>query len=392
MTTDLELLAGSAPGHAIRHLWQLDPHCHFLNHGSFGATPRHVLAAQDRWRSRLERQPVRFMASELPAGLRQAASALATVLGCAGERLALVENATDGVNAVLRSFPWREGDEIVLADHAYRAVRHTVDFLARRHGLQVRLATMPFPLQHADELAAAYCVAITPSTRLVIVDHIFSPLAVVTPLPPIVQHCRAHAVALLVDGAHAPGMLPLELDALGADWNAGNCHKWLFSPKGCAFLHAAPTLAADLHPTVISNFHGLGFPAEFDWQGTRDYSGWLALPEAVDFLQAFGVQRYREHLCTQAREAAALLCRQWGVALPAPPDAFAAMVTLPCPLTGEATLAGALHWHDRLLHEHNVEVPVIPINGSLWLRISAQIYNELPDYQALADAVDSMRA
>ena len=360
---------------------------HFLNHGSFGATPRHVLKAQDAWRARLERQPVRFMGAELPGALRATAARLAGFLGSTGERLALVENATDGVNAVLRSIDWRRGDEIVLANHAYRAVRHSIDFLARRHRLRVKLAQVEFPFGCVEHPAQAYCDAISARTRLAIVDHVFSPLAVVTPLAPVLQHCKRLGVALLVDGAHAPGMLPLSLDALGADWYVGNCHKWLFAPKGCAFLHVAQPNRVPVHPTVISNFHGSGFPLEFDWQGTRDYSGWLALGAALDFLDAFGVQRYRDFLRLQARQAARLLCAHWQVELPAPVDSFAAMVSLPLPGTEAATLDNAQRWHDRLWQEHRVEVPVLSLNGRLWVRISAQIYNDLSDYEALALAL-----
>ena len=387
MTHDLDLLAASTPGHTLRPLWHLDPDCHFLNHGSFGATPRHVLAAQHAWRLKMERQPVHFMGSELPQALRGAAARLAEFLGTTQHRIALVENATGAVNAVLRSIRWNHGDEIVLANHAYPAVRNTVDYLARRHGLLVKQAQIPFPLQDPQQLVQAYCDAITPRTRLAIVDHVFSPLALVTPLEPIVEHCQRQGVAVLVDGAHGPGMLDLELDALGADWYTGNCHKWLFAPKGSAFLYAGPGAEQPLHPCVISNFHGAGFPAEFDWQGTRDYSGWLAIPAALDFLQAFGAQRYRDWLREQARQAAAMLCERWAVELPAPAEAFAAMVTLPWPGTEEGTVENARRCHDRLWSEHRVEVPVLPINGRLWLRISAQIYNEASDFEALAQAL-----
>ncbi len=378
----------SAPlGHALRPHWALQEGMHFLNHGSYGATPRHVLAAEAAWRGQLEAQPVRFMGAVLPGALREAADRLAAFVGCAPRRLALVENATSGVNAVLRSLPWQPGDEVVVANHAYPAVRHTLQFVAQRHGLVVKFADVPFPLPATQGVAGAYCQAITARTRLAIVDHVFSPLAAVTPLRPVVEHCRALGVPVLVDGAHAPGMLPLELDALGAHWYTGNCHKWLFAPKGCAFLYASEAGAVGLHPAVISNFHGQGFPAEFEWQATRDYSGWLALPAALDFLQALGVQRYQQALQALARDAAALLANRWGVEPPAPPDAFAAMVTLPLPGRHEASDAQARRWHDLLWQRHRIEVPVMCFNQRLWLRISAQVYNELSDYRALADAV-----
>lgn len=387
----LQTLSTDPLGHALRPHWALQDGMHFLNHGSYGATPRHVLAAQDAWRAQLEAQPVHFMGAVLPEALRHTASRLADFLGCAPQRLALVENATDGANAVLRSFPWQPGDEVVVANHAYPAVRHTLQFVAQRHGLVVKFANVPFPLPSAMAIADAYCQAITARTRLAIVDHVFSPLAVVTPLEPVLAHCARLGVPVLVDGAHAPGMLPLGLDALQPHWYTGNCHKWLFAPKGCAFLYASEAGAASLHPSVISNFHGQGFPAEFEWQGTRDYSGWLAIPAALDFLQAFGVARYQQALRALAAQAAGDLAAAWGVAPPAPQDAFAAMVTLPLPSgacgNSEASDADARRWHDVLWQRYRIEVPVMVFNQRMWLRISAQVYNQAADYQALAEAV-----
>ncbi len=389
MHNGLEHLSVAKPGRALRPLWHLDADCHFLNHGSFGATPRHVLAAQDAWRVRMERQPVSFMASQLPGALRTAAERLATFVGTEGPRLGFVENTTDGINAILRSIHWKTGDEIVLADHAYPAVRNSVEFLAQHHGVKVRWAAIPFPLEHAADISETYCAAITARTRLAIVDHVFSALAVVTPLEPVVAHCKSLGVRVLVDGAHGPGQLPLALDALDADWYVGNCHKWLCAPKGSAFLcqGKGAAVGAAIHPTVISNFFGSGFPIEFDWQGTRDYSAWLAVPAALDFLEAFGVARYQAHLMQQARQAASALCERWQVQLPAPHHACAAMVTLPWPHLEAATPETAQRCHDGLLREHRIEVPVLVIAGRLWLRISAQIYNDMADYEALGRAL-----
>ncbi len=387
MSSELKALSMAAPGHALRHLWALEPSMHFLNHGSYGATPRHVLAAQHQWRERMERQPVRFMSDELPPALCAARARLAAFMSTQPERLGLVENATAGVNAVLRSIDWQAGDELVLADHAYLAVRHTVQRLAECHGLVVRRVQFEFPLSGQETILEAYWSAITPRTRLVIVDHIFSTLAVQAPVAEIVAVCQPLGVRVLVDGAHAPGLLPLALDELGADWYVGNCHKWLLAPKGCAFLYASIAAAQDLHPAVISNFHDRGFPAEFDWQGTRDYSAWLAVTAALDFVEAFGAARYRQVLRGQAAEAAALLCRHWAVELPAPPGMFSAMVTLPLPGNEAPTEENAARWHDRLWAQWRIEVPVLAFNQRLWVRISAQIYNELSDYEALARAV-----
>lgn len=374
-------------GHSLRRLWSLDPAIHFLNHGSFGATPRYVQAAQLRWRHELEHEPVRFMVDVLPDALRVAGARLARFVGASPSRLALVENATAGANAVLRSMRWNAGDRIVLANHAYPAVKNTARFLAERHGLHIVEASVPWPLTGPEALIDAYAEAIKGGARIAIIDHIFSPLAVISPLDAIVQLCRERGVQVLVDGAHAPGMLPLSLDALGdmgVDWVVGNCHKWLCAPKGCGFIFATPTGQRELHPAVISNYFGEGFEKEFAWTGTVDPSARLAISAALEFIEALGVDRYRTALRDQAREAAAHLASAWGVEPGVPADMFAAMVTLPLPVTEPGSKEAAARWRLKLLQEHNIEVPIHAINGRLWVRISAQVYNELSDYDALA--------
>jgi len=380
-------------GHALRSHWTLDASVRFLNHGSYGATPRSVLAAQDRWRSRLEHEPVRFMVDELPQALGVAADRLARFVGACGagdtkgSKLAFVENATAGANAVLRSLRWHAGDRIVIANHAYPALKNAARFVADRCGAIVVEAQVPWPLTSADALVSAYTDALRGGARLVIVDHVFSPLAVMTPLAPVLAACRAAGAQVLVDGAHAPAQLPLVVDDVlfaGADWYVGNCHKWLCAPKGAGFLVATASGRRDLHPVVISNYFGEGFDAEFGWTGTGDPTARLAVPAAIDFIEALGAARYRDALRTQAREAADRIADAWRVTPAAPPDCFAAMVALPFPVADAGTRDNALRWRARLLAEHAIEVPVTPIDGRLWVRISAQVYNELSDYDALA--------
>ncbi len=377
----------STLGHALRPLWTLDPAVHFLNHGSYGATPRHVLAAQSRWRDALEREPVRFMADELPDALRAAAARLAGFVGASPSRLAFVVNATAGANAIMRSLDWKTGDRIVIANHAYPALKNTAQYLAARYGVTVVHAKVPWPLGGPEVIVDAYAHALAGGARLAILDHIFSPLAVISPIEAIVALCRTQGTAVLVDGAHAPAQLPLALDTLadsGVGWYVGNCHKWLCGPKGCGFLYATPAGQRDLHPTVISNYFGQGFEKEFAWTGTGDPTARLAVTAAIEFIEALGVERYRDALRRLAREAAAVIADAWQVEPGAPPEMFAAMVTLPLPVDGPATLEAAAHWRATFLREHRIEVPVFPIDGRLWVRISAQVYNELPDYLALA--------
>ncbi len=374
-------------GHKLRSLWSLDPTIHFLNHGSYGATPRYVQLVQSRWRDELEYEPVRFMGDVLPEALRVAVTHLAAFVGASAPRLAMVENATSGANAVLRSIRWKPGDKVVIANHAYPAVKNTLRYLAERHGLNVVEAQVPWPLAGRDELIDAYMHATESGARLVILDHIFSPLAVQTPIEAIARACQQRGIQVLVDGAHAPGLLPLSLDALGdmgVDWYVGNCHKWLCAPKGCGFIFATEDGQRGLHPAVISNFFGQGFEKEFAWTGTVDPAARLSISAALEFIGALGAERYRTALQDQARVAAGMLSDAWGVFPGAPSDMFLGMVTLPLPVREPASAEAVARWRLTLLKEHNIEVPIHAINGRLWVRISAQVYNELSDYEALA--------
>ncbi len=374
-------------GHPARRLWSFEPGIHYLNHGAFGATPIPVLQAQAEWRRRMEAQPTRFLTGELPGALRAAAEALAAYLGARPGSLAFVDNATAGVNAVLRSFPWCRGDGILIADRAYPAVRNLVDWVARRHDLEVSVARIPFPLSGEEEIVEAYLGAVTPCSRLAIVDQVFSALALVAPAARLVAALRERGLQVLVDAAHGPGMLDLDLSALDADWTTGNAHKWLFAPRGCAFLHCPGPAAASLQPPVISGLGGGEFPQSFDWVGTRDYSSWLAVTAALAFVQRLGAARYRCWLAEQVGAATQLLTARWGVAPPAPAALFAGMATLPLPWRGKADSAAAALLQERLWREQRIEVPVRAHDGGLWVRLSAQVYNDLSDYEALAAAV-----
>jgi isopenicillin-N epimerase len=388
MDPNLNLPPANSPfGHSLRQYWSLEPGIHFLNHGSYGAAPRYVQAAQQRWRDEMESEPVRFMADILPRALRDAGARLAKFLGATPSNLAFVENATQGINAVLRSQRWNAGDRVVLANHAYPAVKNTVRFLAERHGLTVVEAQVPWPLPNAQALVDAYAQALAGGARIVIFDHIFSPLAVITPIEQLIAVCRVQGTQVIIDGAHAPAMLPLDLDAiakLGVDWYAGNCHKWLCAPKGVGFLYASIEGQGDLHPTVISNYYGGGFEAEFAWTGTGDPSARLSVPAAIDFIEALGVERYRAALRSGMREAAACIAEGWKVQPGAPLEMCGSMVSFPLPVNEVATPESVAKWRLMFLREHNVEAPVFPINGQLWMRVSAQVYNERSDVEALA--------
>ncbi len=378
-------------GKAILSEFLLQEGVTFLNHGSFGATPRAVLAAQDIWRARMERRPYHFMHRELPGALRRAAADLAGFLGARGDDLVFVDNATAGINAVARSVSLEPGDEILFTDHGYPAVRNALAFVCQRARATLVEAPVPFPLGDDDEVIAAVAAAVGPRTRLAVLDHVTSPTAVMFPVEGLIALFRARGVPVLIDGAHAPGMLEVDLPSLGADWYVGNAHKWLFAPKGCGFLWAAPERQEGLHPAVISHGLGQGFAAEFDWTGTRDPSAWLAVREAVAFHRRLGSRRVMLHNHRLAAKAAVMLAETWGTEPGALEPMLGAMAAVRVPDTAPATLDEGLKLRDRLWNDHGIEVPVIPFAGALWVRISAQVYNEEADYLRLARAIGRVR-
>ena len=388
-------------GHALLDLWLLDPEVTYLNHGTLGATPRRVLDLQQSLRNEIERQPARVLYREIigmvgaerpvKTRLRAAADAVADFVGAEGRDVVFVDNATTGVNAVLRSLDLREGDELLLTDHAYggvlRAARHAV----RRSGARVRTVELPYPKARGDAIVERIATALRPSTRLVIVDHITSDTAPVLPLGEIAAACRDRGVPVLADGAHGPGALRLDVPALGVDWYAADLHKWAFAPRSCGFLWAPPERQADLHPAVISWGLDEGFHEEFRWVGTRDPTNYLAAPEGIAFLRELGESSVYEHNHALVWEAANTLAELLGTQLGLEESMVAAMVTVPLPEELGATELDAERLRDALLFEDRIEVAVRARGGRLWARISAQVYNELGDYERLASALDRRR-
>jgi isopenicillin-N epimerase len=382
--------AGQAPpgfGRAIRERFMLEDGVAFLNNGSYGATPRVVFDAVHEWRRRVEAEPVRFYAREAMPALAAARDALAARIGADPEGIGFVDNATTAANAVIASLDLAAGDEVLTTDHVYNAVRNALHHWCGRQGAAVIEAVVPYPVADAEQILEAVASRLTPRTRLLVIDHIASPTAVVMPVERLVALAHARGIRVLVDGAHAPGHLALDLRGLGADWYVGNCHKWMYAQRGCGFLYAAPAERASVHPTVISHGYGKGLAAEFDWTGTRDLCHWLALPTALRFADELGVARIAGYNRALRAAGAALIAQRWGTAVGAPPELLGFMAAIRIPGVDPATPERAQALHDVLFDRHQVEVPVIAFAGALWARISAQIFNELADYERLAEAV-----
>ena len=382
---------------ALRH-WTLDPAVTFLNHGSYGACPSVVLEAQAELRARLEREPVHFFTRLLEPLMDEALEALARFLGASPEDLAFVSNASSGVSTVLRSLNLEAGDELLTTTHVYNSCRNALDFVAGRAGAKVVEAAVPFPLASEEEVVEAILRGVTERTRLLLVDHVTSATGVIFPLEEIVPRLREKGIETLVDGAHAPGMLPLQLDALGAAYYTGNCHKWLCAPKGAAFLHVRRDVQQGLHPLTFS--HGLNSPRrdrsrfrlEFDFTGTDDPTAFLAVPTALDFFATrfeSGWAGVRAHNHALAREARSLLCEALETTPPCPEEMLGSLATVALPEGPPVTVTpGAPDpLHTLLFQRFAIEVPVWPLLGSRWLRISAQVYNQRSQYVQLGAAL-----
>jgi isopenicillin-N epimerase len=384
---------------AAAQLWGLDPSVIFLNHGSFGACPKPVLERQGELRERMEREPVLFLHRELGGLLDDARAALARLVHCDPDDLAFVPNATTGVNTVLRGIELRAGDQVVLTSHEYNACRNAVVAHTARAGAQAVVAEVPWPLPGPDAVVEAVVRALSPKTRLVLIDHVTSQSGVVFPVERIVRECAAKGIDVLVDGAHAPGMLELDIPSLGAAYYTGNCHKWLCAPKGTALLWVRRDKQESLLPIAVS--HGYNdqrqdrsrFRLLFDWAGTDDPTAYLCVPAAIRFLEGLlpgGLPALRERNRSLAIAARALLCDALGVPPPAPDAMLGSLAAVPLPRPPATPPAPPLFLHPlqvELWEKARIEVPVMnwPSAERAQLRMSAQAYNEAGHYARLAE-------
>jgi isopenicillin-N epimerase len=421
-TVGVEPTSLAAPGAATATLeatspWALDPAVDFLNHGSFGSCPRPVLEVQRRLRERLEAEPVDFLARELETMLDEARARLATFIGADPEELAFVTNATTAVNTVLRSLRFDAGDELLTTDHEYNACLNALQAAAAQNGARVVIAELPLPVESPEQVTGALLAAVTSRTRLALVSHVTSPTGLVLPIEPIVAGLQEQGVDVLVDGAHAPGMVPLDLDALGAAYYTGNHHKWLCAPKGSGFLHVRRDRQDGVRPLVIS--HGANDPRsirsrfrkEFDWTGTADPTAHLSVPAALDFMAGLepggwpAVMAANRELALRGLES---LRAVPGVVPVGPRSMIGSMAAVLLPAGGGLPAPGFSPLDDdplqmALREQYRIEVPIGPWPLA-WkplpdgeerrrlLRISAQRYNHPQQYDRLAAALAELLA
>lgn len=376
-------------GAELKELWPLEPDMIFLNHGSYGAAPKQVLAEQADWQRQLESQPCQFINVVAPRAIRDAAAVLANFIGTHGEDTVFVENTTSGLNAVLQSIPFGSGDEIVISDHIYNATRNTVKFVADPAGARIVVADIGLPVADEDQIFNAVMAAVTPATRLILIDHIASITAVVFPVARIAAAARQRGIPVLVDGAHAPGMLDLDVCSLGVDWYVGNCHKWLCAPKGSAFLWADPARQNGLHPTVISHDMNKGFTFEFDKIGTRDASAWLSVPAAISLHEDLGGTHLRKYCHNVAVAEGRALAKRWGTQTGASDDLFGTMATVRMPGSLPPDRAISERLKTWLWVEKRAEIHIMPFAGAFWVRLSVAPYTTPEECRAVGPLIEA---
>ncbi len=372
-----------------KDLFLLDPDVVFLNHGSFGATPRPVFEKYQQWQRELELQPVEFLGVRLTDLMHAARASLAAYVHTAPDNLVFVSNATTGCNIVARGLALQAGDEILTTDHEYGAMDRMWRFLSKKTGAVYKRQPVPLPVTtHADFVETVWA-GVTPRTRVLFLSHITSPTAPTFPVKELCQRARAAGIINIVDGAHAVGQLPLDLDDIGADFYTSNAHKWLCAPKGAAFLYARPEMQHLVEPLVVSWGYEAEKPSasrfidEQEWTGTRDPSAWLTVPDAIRFVERHNWEQVRADCHTLARYARERITALTGLP-PISPDStdwYMQMVTLRLPPCDQ------LEWKRRLLEEFHIEVPLIVWQEQKFIRVSIQAYNTQADLEQLAEAL-----
>lgn len=376
----------------LKDQFLLDPDITFLNHGSFGACPRPVFEIYQNWQRQLERQPVHFLGVELNGYLYKARCALAEYMGATTENIVFIPNATHGVNIVARSLPLEPGDEILTSDQEYGACNYAWDFICKKTGATYKQQTVSIPVTTSDQIIEQFWQGVTPKTKLIYVSHIASPTSLTFPVEQICQRARQAGIPTIVDGAHAPGQMQLDIDKIQADFYIGNCHKWMLCPKGVGFLYARPEVQSLIEPLIVSwgYISRSTTPREsifidtLQWTGTRDPSAALSVPAAIDFMYENHWKEVRDSCHQILKTAICRLSELTGLTPLYPLDSsfFQQMATIPLPQMHD--LAELKY---RLLEEYKIEIPCIEWNNHHYLRMSIQAYNSDEDVARLLSAL-----
>jgi isopenicillin-N epimerase len=379
---------------SLKDHFLLDPKIVFLNHGSYGATPKQVFEAYQNWQLRLERQPVLFLGRELPALMRESRVALGTYLNADPDDLVFIPNATHGINIVARSLELTPDDEILTSDHEYGACEYAWRFNCDKTGAQYIHQSIPLPVHTEPEIVEQFWEGVTSRTRVIYLSHITSPTALRLPVEEICRRARERGILTVIDAAHAPGQIPVDLQALGADIVFGNCHKWMLAPKGSAFFYARREVQELIQPLVVSwGTHptpdiatGSRFIDILQWTGTKDPTAALAVPTAIQFMQDHDWEEVRHQRHLLLRQAIERICALTDLPPLYPLDShfYSQMGIAPLPPSDLTFLKS------RLYEEYKIEVPLTGWQDQHFIRVSIQGYNTQNDVDVLLDALNSL--
>lgn len=376
----------------MRDLFILDPNIVFLNHGSFGAAPRFVLDAYQEWQYRLERQPVQFIIREMLGELENARQVLGKFINAPADDLVFVPNATFGINIIARSLQLKAGDQILASEHEYGACENIWSFMVQKRGIVFKRQPLSLPFGSPEAVADQFWSGVSSKTKAIFLSHITSPTAQHMPVEIICQRARAAGILTIIDGAHTPGQIPLDLEKIDADFYVGNCHKWMLSPKGSGFLYTRPSLQYLIEPLVISwgwgknppNTSGSRYIDALEWWGTNDPSAYLAVPAAIQFMREYDWESVTKRCHHMLKDALRKITQLTGIrsVYSEAPQSFSQMAVAPLPPIRDIS-----EFQAQLYTQYKIEVPCIDWNGRHFIRISIQAYNTESDIDALMTAL-----
>ncbi len=380
--------------------WMLERNTVFLNHGSFGATPILILEKQIEYRNRMEQEAVRFMIIELEDLLWKNKEQLAAFVGAKAKDLVFVPNATYGVNTVMNNLELKEGDEILTHNHAYGACWNAVQYYAEKSKAKLVVAEIPFPIKSEDELVEAFMKSVTPKTKFAMIDHVTSATGIIFPVKKITAALHEKGIEVLIDGAHAPGMLDLNIDDIGAEYYTGNCHKWICSPKGSALLHVREDKQKNFRSLIVSHTYDKNvgeklWSSHFFWPGTADFTAYACIGDSIDFMESVmgdwkNLRKHNHDLIVEGRK---LLLNALGEEAPCPENMLGSLATVPLPIPFKAPESNFNYIHpfwQKLMSEYHIQTPVFGwsrTNPRWWLRIAGQAYNSIEQIKYLAEVL-----
>jgi isopenicillin-N epimerase len=392
----------SLPPYSIHEKhWNHDQNIVFLNHGSFGSCPTAILDLQTQIRRRTEEDPIRELVSDFEAHYTENKNALANFIRCNPNDLVLMKNTTSGINTILNSLSFHAGDEFLTHSHAYGACINALRHHAEKYNCKLVMAEIPFPLSSEDEITNALLNHVTAKTKFVLLDHITSATGIIFPVEKLTKELESRGIEVLIDGAHAPGMIDLNIDTCGASYYIGNCHKWVCSPRGSALMHVRKDKQFKIHPLQISHYNDLHegtdahWSAQFLWPGTDDYSTYLLLKDSIHYMENIlgsweALRSHNRKLCLEARK---MICERLNIEIPTPDSMIGHLASMPVQYNAKApekyfNMNTALKL--KLMDEYKIQVPVFFFdkkNPKLLLRISTQVYNSMEQYEYLAGCV-----